>query len=170
MPDEAARLLAAALHERGEDAAAAATARCRVPACWPPRRPGCAARTLSVDKQTRLWEATAVAVPPAPAGSLRRATESDADRSSSTGSPRFHAEADEQAGREPDHEGGEHNTLDSVLVRIREGVEWLWELPGGRWPTSAVRACRRTASPGSDPSTPRGSTGAAASRRTSWAS
>ena len=43
----------------------------------------------------------------------------------------FHAEADEQAGREPDPESGEHNTLDSVLVRIREGIEWLWELPDG---------------------------------------
>lgn len=43
----------------------------------------------------------------------------------------FHEEADEQAGREPDPTSGEHNTLDSVLVRIREGVEWLWELPDG---------------------------------------
>lgn len=43
----------------------------------------------------------------------------------------FHVEADQQAGREPDPTSGEHNTLDSVLVRIREGVEWLWELPDG---------------------------------------
>jgi GNAT superfamily N-acetyltransferase len=129
MPEEAALLLAAALHERGEvlggcngalpgaGVLAAETARLR-------------GTTLSVDKQTRLWEATSVAVPPAPAGSLRRATESDAPLVLDW-FRRFHAEADEQAGREPDHEGGEHNTLDSVLVRIREGVEWLWELPGG---------------------------------------
>ena len=42
-----------------------------------------------------------------------------------------HAEADEQAGREPDTKAGQHNSLDDVLIRIREGVDWLWELPGG---------------------------------------
>ena len=31
----------------------------------------------------------------------------------------------------PTRTSGEHNTLDSILVRIREGVEWLWELPDG---------------------------------------
>jgi GNAT superfamily N-acetyltransferase len=129
IPEEAAVLLAAALHERGEELGgcngalpgagvlAAETARLR-------------GATASVDKRTRLWEARAVDVPRAPAGSLRRATESDADLVLDW-FRRFHADADEQAGREPDHDGGEHNTLDSVLVRIREGVEWLWELPDG---------------------------------------
>jgi hypothetical protein len=37
----------------------------------------------------------------------------------------------ELVGGEPDPQSGEHNTLESVLVRIREGVEWLWELPDG---------------------------------------
>lgn len=129
MPEEAAVLLAGALHERGEDLGgcngalpgagvlAAETARLR-------------GATVSVDKQTRLWEARSVEVPPAPPGRLRRARESDAELVLEW-FRRFHADADEQAGREPDHEGGEHNTLDSVLVRIREGVEWLWELPDG---------------------------------------
>jgi predicted GNAT family acetyltransferase len=61
---------------------------------------------------------------------LRRATEDDAALVLAWFGA-FHAEADEQAGREPDPSSGEHNTLESVLVRIREGVEWLWELPDG---------------------------------------
>ena len=81
-------------------------------------------------KATRLWEATSVEVPPAPEGRLRQATEDDAELVLSWFEA-FHAEADAQAGREPDPASGEHNTLDGVLVRIREGVEWLWELPDG---------------------------------------
>ena len=69
-------------------------------------------------------------MPPAPEGLLRRATEDDAELVLAWFTA-FHEEADEQAGREPDPHSGEHNTLDSVLVRIREGVEWVWELPDG---------------------------------------
>ena len=129
MGDEAAHALAAALHERGEflggangalpgaETLARATAR-----LW--------GGELAVDKATRLREATSVDVPPAPAGRLRQATEDDAELVLAWFTA-FHEEADEQAGREPDPTSGEHNTLDSVLVRIREGVEWLWELPDG---------------------------------------
>lgn len=129
MDDEAATALAGALHRRGEllggangavpgaHTLAAETAR-----LW--------AGSLVVDKHTRLWEATSVEVPPAPEGTLRRATEDDAEVVLAWFTA-FHEEADEQAGREPDPGSGEHNTLESVLVRIREGVEWLWELPGG---------------------------------------
>jgi GNAT superfamily N-acetyltransferase len=129
MPDDAARALAAALHERGEHLGGANGA-----------LPGAEvlARTtaelsggeLVVDKGTRLWEATSVEVPDAPEGRLRLATEDDADLVLAWFTA-FHEEADEQAGREPDPTSGEHNTLDSVLVRIREGIEWLWELPDG---------------------------------------
>jgi GNAT superfamily N-acetyltransferase len=129
MPDDAARALAAALHERGEHLGGANGA-----------LPGAEvlARTtaelsggeLLVDKGTRLWEATSVEVPDAPEGRLRLATEEDADLVLAWFTA-FHEEADEQAGREPDPTSGEHNTLDSVLVRIREGIEWLWELPDG---------------------------------------
>ncbi|MCF6376979.1 GNAT family N-acetyltransferase [Nocardioides KLBMP 9356] len=129
MSDEAARALAAALHARGEHLGGANGA-----------LPGAEvlARTtadlgggeLVVDKTTRLWECTEVAAPPAPEGRLRRATEDDAELVLAWFTD-FHAEADEQAGREPDPDSGEHNTLDSILVRIREGVEWLWELPDG---------------------------------------
>jgi GNAT superfamily N-acetyltransferase len=129
MPDAAAALLAATLHDRGEVLAGCngALPGARVLAEETARLGG---GTVVVDKHTRLWEATAVEVPPAPEGTLRRATEADAELVLEW-FRLFHAEADEQAGREPDHAGGEHNTLDSVLVRIREGVEWLWELPGG---------------------------------------
>jgi GNAT superfamily N-acetyltransferase len=129
MPDEAARALAAALHERGEflggvngalpaaDVIAAETARLT-------------GGKPAVHTRIRLWEATEVTVPPAPPGRLRRATEDDAPLVLEWFTA-FHVEADEQAGRDPDPASGEHNTMDSVLVRIREGVEWLWERPDG---------------------------------------
>ncbi|SEB45342.1 Predicted acetyltransferase, GNAT family [Nocardioides exalbidus] len=129
MPEAAARLLATAVHERGEHLGGANGA-----------LPGAEvlARTtaelgggeLVTDKATRLWECTTAVVPPAPEGRLRLATEDDAELVLAWFTS-FHEEADEQAGREPDPGSGEHNTLDSVLVRIREGVEWLWELPDG---------------------------------------
>ena len=129
MSDDAARALAVALHERGEHLGGANGA---LPGA------GELARTtaelsggeLVVDKATRLWECATVTVPPAPEGRLRRATEDDAELVLAWFTA-FHTEADEQAGREPDPDSGEHNTLDSVLVRIREGVEWLWELSDG---------------------------------------
>jgi GNAT superfamily N-acetyltransferase len=129
MPDGAARALAAALHERGEllggangalpGAAALAQAAAEL-----------AGGVVVADKATRLWEARSVTVPPAPEGRLRQATEDDAELVLAWFEA-FRAEADEQAGRRPDPASGEHNTLDSVLVRIREGGEWLWELPDG---------------------------------------
>ena len=129
MDDDAARALAAALHERGEllGGANGALPGAEVLARETARL---AAGDMVSAKASRLWEATAVDVPPAPEGRLRRATEADAELVLSWFEA-FHAEADEQAGREPDHAGGEHNTLESTLVRIREGVEWLWELPDG---------------------------------------
>jgi predicted GNAT family acetyltransferase len=129
MSDAAARAVAAALHERGELLGGANGA---LPGAEVLARATAelAGGEVVTDKATRLWEATAVEVPPAPEGRLRLATEDDADLVLSW-FEEFHAEADEQAGREPDPTSGEHNTLDSVLVRIREGVEWLWELPDG---------------------------------------
>ncbi len=129
MDDSAAHALADALHARGEFLGGANGA---LPGA------GTLARATAdlvggevvSDKATRLWEATSVVVPPAPEGRLRPATEGDAALVLSWFEA-FHAEADKQAGREPDRASGEHNTLDSVLVRIREGVEWLWELPDG---------------------------------------
>ncbi|MCW2739075.1 GNAT family N-acetyltransferase [Nocardioides sp.] len=129
MSDDAARALAAALHERGEFLGGANGA---LPGAEVLARATAelAGGEMVSDKGTRLWEATSVVVPPAPEGRLRQATEDDADLVLAWFGA-FHAEADEQAGREPDPASGEHNTRESVLVRIREGVEWLWELPDG---------------------------------------
>lgn len=129
MPGEAAATLARALHARGEflggaNGALPGSARLaeETARLW-------GAKVLP-GKSTRLWECTAVEVPPAPPGRLRRATEDDAELVLAWFTA-FHQEADEQAGREPDPASGEHNTLADVLVRIREGVEWLWEMPDG---------------------------------------
>lgn len=129
MPDEAARALAGALHARGELLGGANGV---LPGAGVLAREAAALAGGEVlaDKATRLWECTSVTVPPAPEGRLRQATEEDAELVLAWFTA-FHDEADEQAGREPDPASGEHNTLDSVLVRIREGVEWLWELPDG---------------------------------------
>ena len=129
MPDGAARALAAALHERGEHLGGANGA---LPGAEVLARAAAdlAGGEMVSARATRLWEATSVEVPPAPEGRLRQATEDDAELVLAWFTA-FHEEADEQAGREPDPTSGEHNTLDSVLVRIREGVEWLWELPDG---------------------------------------
>ena len=129
MADEAARALAGALHERGEllGGANGALPGAEVLARATAELNG---GEMVADKATRLWECTSVELPPAPEGRLRQATEDDAELVLAWFTA-FHEEADEQAGREPDPSGGEHNTLDSVLVRIREGVEWLWELPDG---------------------------------------
>ena len=129
MSDEAARALAVALHDRGELLAGANGA---LPGAEVLARTTAelAGGEVVVDKTTRLWECTNVAVPTAPEGRLRLATEDDAELVLAWFTA-FAAEADEQAGREPDPGSGEHNTLDGILVRIREGVEWLWELPDG---------------------------------------
>lgn len=129
MDDTAACALAAALHGRGEllGGANGASHGARVLAEETARLAG---GRLDQAMRTRLWEARSVEVPPAPEGRLRRATEADAPLVLAWFTA-FHVEADEQAGREPDAGSGEHNTLDSVLVRLREGAEWLWELPGG---------------------------------------
>ncbi len=129
MPEPAARMLAAALHERGEwlGGANGALPGAEVLAHETARLWGA---EVVVAKGSRLWEAVSVEVPPAPSGRLRRATEDDADVVLA-GYSAFHDEADAQAGREPEPGSGEHHTRDSVLVRIREGAEWLWELPDG---------------------------------------
>lgn len=129
MGAEAASALAAALHDRGEllGGANGALPGSHMLAVETAHLWG---GSFVVGKHTRLWEATSVEVPPAPEGTLRRATEDDAELVLAWFTA-FHEEADAQAGREPQPGSGEHNTLESALVRIREGVEWLWELPGG---------------------------------------
>jgi GNAT superfamily N-acetyltransferase len=129
MSQEAAQALAKALHARDEHLGGAngALPGARLLAEETARLTG---STVEVTQHMRLWEATDVSVPAAPEGTLRRATQDDAELVLDW-FRRFHAEADQQAGREPDPAGGEHTTLAEVLGRIAEGGEWLWELPGG---------------------------------------
>ncbi|CAM3549648.1 GNAT family N-acetyltransferase [Nocardioides zeicaulis] len=129
MPEEAARLLATALHERGEllGGANGALPGAEVLARETARLWG---GEMTVAKGSRLWEAVSVEVPTAPEGRLRQATRDDAELVLGWYTA-FHVEADEQAGRAPDPASGEHATTDGVLSRISEGVEWLWELPDG---------------------------------------
>ena len=129
MPDATARLLAGALHGRGERVGGCngALPAARVIAEETARLGGGRAET---SEHLRLWEATAVDVPAAPPGRLRRATDDDAELLLDWYG-RFEAEADEQAGHEPSAERDQHATLDDMHVRIREGVVWLWELPTG---------------------------------------
>jgi GNAT superfamily N-acetyltransferase len=129
MADEAARALARTLHERDEHLGGAngALPAARVLAEETARLTG---GELVVAIGMRLWEAPTVVVPPAPEGRLRQATEQDGPLVLEWFRA-FDAEADEQAGREPEPAVGEHHTLDRVLRRIREGAEWLWELPDG---------------------------------------
>lgn len=130
MSDATARAVAGALHARGERVGGCngALPGCRVLAEETARLWG---GTVVVDKHTRLWEAAAVQVPPAPEGRLRRATEEDAPLVLDW-FRRFNDEADEQAGLPSRAGTGDHYTLDGVLGQIHEGVQWLWELPGGQ--------------------------------------
>ncbi len=99
MSHDAARSLAAALHARGEFLGGANGALPGAEVLARTTAELCGGE-LVVDRGTRLWEATSVAVPPAPEGRLRPATEADADLVRSWFEA-FHVEADEQAGRDP---------------------------------------------------------------------
>ena len=128
MADEAARALAAALHARGEVLGGANGA---LPGAevLAGRRPADRGRAVA-DKATRLWEATEVTVPPgaggpaAPGDRGRRGARAVVVR----GLPRRGRRAG-RARPDPGLRRAQHPRR--VLVRIREGVEWLWELPDG---------------------------------------
>lgn len=130
MPDEGARAIARALHERGEHPGGCNGALPAARVCAEEVVRLFGGGPAEVEMASRLWEATDVTVPPRPEGRLRRATAGDAELVLDWFT-RFHAEADEQAGREPDPASGEHNTLDSVLRAVEEGAEWLWETDAG---------------------------------------
>lgn len=123
MPDEAARELARALHERGELVPALNGARpaAEVAAGELARLGGGTAR---VAVHMRLHELTSLIPPTRPArGTLRSA---NIDEITLVGEwfERFRSEADEQAGRDP----GEphHPPIDDLRRRIESGRVWLW--------------------------------------------
>lgn len=131
VPDEAARGLARLLHARGEflggvngalpaaQVVAEETAR-----LW---------RTeASVEEHTRLHELGTLVLPPAPPGRMRPARPGDAEDLAlcTAWFRRFEADAAEQAGRPPAHDGS-HVTEADVADRVAEGTLWLWETPDG---------------------------------------
>jgi RimJ/RimL family protein N-acetyltransferase len=126
MPDPAAVALAEAVHARGEALGGVngALPAARVVAETYAARAGADVR---VREHLRLFEVREVAVPPAPPGRLRSATEADAPLVLAWFRD-FGRAAAEQAGRTEPHGGSaETFTLADALVRIREGVVWLWE-------------------------------------------
>jgi predicted GNAT family acetyltransferase len=127
MPEDAAVGLARLLHERGEEVGGVNGA---LPAArtFADELARLAGGVVTVRMHTRLFEARAVRVPPAPPGALRVATEADADLALAWISA-FHSDADEQAGRSAGHEG-EAVTADTVLSRLRAGLFFLWEVDG----------------------------------------
>ncbi|KRF36545.1 GNAT family N-acetyltransferase [Nocardioides sp. Soil805] len=125
MPDEAARLLARTVHERGEDLAAVngALPAVRVFADELGRLTG---RTAHVEAHTRLHELEELVEPAPVPGSLRPAVRDDLDRCRDWFTA-FHVDADEQAGRAPGREAIEVFTDEDLLRRIDTGRIWLWE-------------------------------------------
>jgi GNAT superfamily N-acetyltransferase len=128
MPAAAAVELARVLHERGEEVGGAngalpATSQLAEESARLTRR------TAEVVVQTRLHQLHRVNVPPSPAGALRPAGEDDVDLA--LGWYRsFHREADEQAGRPPGTLGATELSRQEMLVRIRGGRVFLWEVDG----------------------------------------
>lgn len=123
MPDEVARELARAIHERGEPLPALNGARpaAEVVAGELARLGGGAAR---IDVHMRLHELTEVIAPARlAAGTLRAATAEDVLLVAEW-FERFRVEADEQAGRD----AGEpfHPPVDDIQRRIETGRIWLW--------------------------------------------
>jgi GNAT superfamily N-acetyltransferase len=129
MPEEAAMLLARTLHERGELLAGVngALPAARLVAHEQARLVGGAVR---VHEHLRLFELGELVVPPSPPGRLRLAVAEDAPLALAWFRD-FGAAAAEQAGRTEAHHGLETFTIDDMVLRIDEGVIWLWEAEGG---------------------------------------
>lgn len=128
MPDDAATALGRAIHERGEvlGGVNGALPAARLVAEEFARLSGGAA---AVDEHTRLFELGELAMPPAPAGRLRRATEADAELCLAWFDA-FAVDAAEQAGRDGRHAMADFS-LDEIKARIADGLLSLWEDPSG---------------------------------------
>lgn len=130
MPDAAARDLARAVHRRGEvlGGVNGALPASRLMVEETVRLAG--GGEPQVRQHTRLFEATEVEVPAAPAGELRLLRIDEAE----LGLAWFRAfgrEADEQAGRSEGHGDGMHVTMADIEDRIGHGGLWAFEAPGG---------------------------------------
>jgi len=124
MPDDAAVELARILHARGEAVAGVngALPAARLAAEETARLAGGEVR---VHEHLRLFELGELVAPPSPPGRLRLATAEDADLAHAWFGA-FAMAAAEQAGRDEPHQSPEL-TMDEVLLRIEQGVVWLWE-------------------------------------------
>lgn len=130
MPEDAARALAQAVHERGEHLGGSngALPAAQVIAEETARLTGGSAE---VNQHTRLFECHEVTVPePGEGWRLRPARPEDAGLCLEWYT-RFGAEADEQAGREAGTGHAEHHSLEDIRLRIEDGVIWLLEDPTG---------------------------------------
>jgi len=128
MPEDAALALARMLHERGEELGGVngALPAARVVAEETARLSGGAA---SVHEHLRLFELGDLVLPESPPGRLRSATRGDAELC--LGWFRDFAQAAaEQAGRHEPH-AMEEFAMDEMLVRIDDGIIWLWEDEAG---------------------------------------
>jgi GNAT superfamily N-acetyltransferase len=130
MPEESARALARALHERGEEVAAVNGA---LPATehFADEVARLSGGTARVHEHMRLWEAPEVATPDLPPGLLRAARAEDVDLAVAWWNA-FGADAAEQAGRPGEVHGGERIEAGPMARRIADGLVWLWEDETGR--------------------------------------
>ena len=129
MPEDAARALAAALVERGEDVRGVngALPAAQVLADELSCRIG---GTATLGEQTRLWVLGDLVESEPPAGRLRAATDDDLELCLSWFEG-FDAAAAEQAGREPRTETAERFQREDVASRIGDRRVWLWEDTSG---------------------------------------
>lgn len=130
MPDDAARLLARTLHERGErvDAVNGVLPASRTCADELARLRGGRSRGV---EHLRLFElGTLVAPRPAPPGRLRAATAADVETCLAWFAA-FGQDAAEQAGRTEPH-SAPHEDRASMLRRIGRGDVFVWEDDAGR--------------------------------------
>ena len=130
MPDAAARALAAALRDRGEEVGGVngALPAARVVAAELASDTG---GEVSVHEHTRLFELGALVRPTAVPGRLRPAQPADAELTLRWFRG-FEAAASEQAGRPADGRGTDHHTLEDMAERIADGRVLLWEDDRGR--------------------------------------
>jgi GNAT superfamily N-acetyltransferase len=128
MPDEAALALATALDERGEEIGSVngALPATQVFADEVARSTGRAAR---IWEHMRLHEVGEVTPARPTTGALRLAREADLELCRAWFAA-FHADADEQAGREPGASPDESLGEDDLRDRITRGRIWLWEDAG----------------------------------------
>ncbi len=128
MPDEAARLLARTVRERGEDLAAVNGALPAAQVCAD-ELGRLTDRTPHVAQHTRLHELVHrdALVEPAPVpGALRPARREDLDLCRAWFTA-FHVDADAQSGRAPGRPAIEVVADEDLLRRIDTGRIWLWE-------------------------------------------